>query len=70
MLKLGEARLPDYPVPAGSTPDGFLRAEAQRGLAQRLAAAAASRGDGRCLPRSACSSSSTSSARWVSPATS
>jgi DNA polymerase-3 subunit alpha len=42
MLTLGQARLPDYPVPAGSTPDGFIAAEAQRGLAQRLEAAAAS----------------------------
>ncbi len=41
MLKLGQARLPDYPVPAGSTPDGFIAAEARRGLEQRLQAAAA-----------------------------
>ncbi len=31
-LNLGEARLPQYPVPAGSTTEEFLRAEAARGL--------------------------------------
>jgi DNA polymerase-3 subunit alpha len=41
MLKLGQARLPDYPVPAGRTPDSFITAEAEAGLARRLAAAAA-----------------------------
>jgi len=37
VLKLGEARLPKYPVPAGLTTEEFVRAEAARGLAQRLA---------------------------------
>ncbi len=36
-LKLGEARLPEYPVPAGTTVTGFLRAEAARGLDAHLA---------------------------------
>ncbi len=36
-LTLGEARLPEYPVPAGVTAADFLRAEAERGLARRLA---------------------------------
>ncbi|MCC7461345.1 MAG: DNA polymerase III subunit alpha [Gammaproteobacteria bacterium] len=40
MLNLGQARLPDYPVPAGSTPDAFIAAEAGRGLEQRMAAMA------------------------------
>jgi len=40
VLKLGEARLPEYPVPAGSTPAAHLRAEAGSGLAARLAASA------------------------------
>jgi DNA polymerase-3 subunit alpha len=35
-LKLGEARLPQYPVPAGVTTAQFLRAEAARGLTQRF----------------------------------
>ncbi|HXS28995.1 MAG TPA: DNA polymerase III subunit alpha [Steroidobacteraceae bacterium] len=35
VLKLGEARLPEYPVPAGSTTAEYLRAEAERGLAER-----------------------------------
>ncbi len=39
-LKLGQARLPDYPVPAGGTPNQFLRREAQRGLEARLSALA------------------------------
>jgi DNA polymerase III subunit alpha len=41
VLKLGEARLPEYPVPAGATTAQYLREEAQRGLAERLAARAA-----------------------------
>jgi DNA polymerase-3 subunit alpha len=40
-LKLGQPRLPDYPVPEGSTPNEFLRCEAEQGLAARLAAMAA-----------------------------
>jgi DNA polymerase-3 subunit alpha len=39
MLTLGQARLPDYPVSARSTPAEFIAAEAGRGLEQRLAAA-------------------------------
>jgi len=35
-LKLGEARLPQYPVPAGLTTEQFLRTEAARGLAERF----------------------------------
>ncbi|HEU4623917.1 MAG TPA: DNA polymerase III subunit alpha [Steroidobacteraceae bacterium] len=38
VLKLGESRLPRYPVPEGHTPETFVRAEAERGLAARLAA--------------------------------
>ena len=37
-LKLGEARLPEYPVPAGETVAGFLHAEAARGLEAHVAA--------------------------------
>ncbi|MGE0580984.1 MAG: DNA polymerase III subunit alpha [Steroidobacteraceae bacterium] len=37
-LKLGEARLPEYPVPPGDTVDGFLKAESARGLEAHLAA--------------------------------
>ena len=40
-LTLGEARLPQYPVPAGTTTEEFLRAEAARGLARRFPAGAA-----------------------------
>ena len=40
-LKLGKSFLPEYPVPAGTTPAAYLRAEAERGLAARLAAQAA-----------------------------
>ncbi|MBV9620988.1 MAG: DNA polymerase III subunit alpha, partial [Gammaproteobacteria bacterium] len=36
-LTLGQARLPDYPVPAATTPNDFLRSETARGLEQRLA---------------------------------
>jgi DNA polymerase III subunit alpha len=35
-LKLGEARLPQYPVPGGVTTEDFLRKEAARGLERRL----------------------------------
>ncbi|HET9388691.1 MAG TPA: DNA polymerase III subunit alpha [Steroidobacteraceae bacterium] len=38
VLKLGEARLPQYPVPAGLTTEQFVREEAARGLSERLAA--------------------------------
>ena len=37
-LKLGKSYLPEFPVPSGTTPAAFLRAEAERGLAGRLAA--------------------------------
>ncbi len=40
MLRLGEARLPVFPVPEGMTPERHLRAEASSGLAARLAAVA------------------------------
>ena len=36
-LKLGEARLPEYPVPAGETVTGFLQAQASQGLGAHLA---------------------------------
>ena len=36
-LRMGENFLPAYPVPAGQTMEGFLRAEAEAGLEQRLA---------------------------------
>ncbi|MBV9621304.1 MAG: DNA polymerase III subunit alpha, partial [Gammaproteobacteria bacterium] len=39
-LKLGEARLPQYPLPAGTSTEEFLRSEASAGLARRFAAAA------------------------------
>ncbi|HEX7416637.1 MAG TPA: DNA polymerase III subunit alpha, partial [Steroidobacteraceae bacterium] len=35
-LRLGEARLPEYPVPPGTSAPQFLRDEAARGLARRL----------------------------------
>jgi DNA polymerase III subunit alpha len=38
VLHLGEARLPQYPVPAGLTTEQFLRVEAERGLTERFAA--------------------------------
>jgi len=41
VLKLGEVRLPQYPVPAGVSTEDFLRAEAARGLAARFAPVAA-----------------------------
>jgi DNA polymerase-3 subunit alpha len=37
-IRLGASILPAYPVPAGSTTEGFLREESQRGLTARLAA--------------------------------
>jgi DNA polymerase-3 subunit alpha len=37
-LKLGKSFLPEFPVPAGTTPAALLRAESARGLAERLAA--------------------------------
>jgi DNA polymerase III subunit alpha len=40
-LHLGEARLPQYPVPEGVSIEEFLRGESARGLAARFAAAAA-----------------------------
>ena len=40
-LKLGEARLPQYPVPAQTTTEEYLKAQALRGLAQRFGAASA-----------------------------
>jgi DNA polymerase III subunit alpha len=39
VLRLGEARLPVFPVPQGSTPEQYLQRAAQRGLQGRLAAA-------------------------------
>jgi DNA polymerase-3 subunit alpha len=43
-IKLGSSMLPAYPVPAGSTTEGFLRDEAARGLGARLEEAKALRG--------------------------
>jgi DNA polymerase-3 subunit alpha len=40
-ITLGASMLPAYPVPAGSDTEGFLREEAARGLAARLAATTA-----------------------------
>jgi DNA polymerase-3 subunit alpha len=37
VLKLGEARLPPYPVPGGITTEDFIRSQAASGLEQRLA---------------------------------
>jgi DNA polymerase-3 subunit alpha len=39
-LNLGEARLPQYPLPAGVSTEQYLREEAARGLAERLASGA------------------------------
>ena len=36
VLKLGDPRLPDYPLPAGETTNTFIRAESARGLEERL----------------------------------
>jgi DNA polymerase-3 subunit alpha len=38
-LKLGEARLPRYPVPGDTTTEDFMRSEAARGLDERLTGA-------------------------------
>ena len=38
VLKLGESRLPEFPVPEGETANSFIRAESARGLADRLKA--------------------------------
>ncbi|MBS0367301.1 MAG: DNA polymerase III subunit alpha [Proteobacteria bacterium] len=43
-LKLGEARLPQYPVPGTASTEEFLRAEAARGLAARFPAASLPQG--------------------------
>ncbi len=37
-LKLGESKLPEYPVPAGFTMDEYARTQARQGLEARLAA--------------------------------
>ena len=39
VLKLGEARLPRYPVPGNTTTEEFMREQAARGLDERLAGA-------------------------------
>jgi DNA polymerase-3 subunit alpha len=39
-LNLGEARLPQYPLPAGVSTEQYLREQAARGLEERLAASA------------------------------
>ena len=44
-IRLGASMLPAYPVPAGSTTEGFLREESQRGLTSRFAAAPALNAD-------------------------
>jgi DNA polymerase III subunit alpha len=49
-IKLGASMLPAYPVPDGSTTEGFLREEAARGLALRLAEAQSLRGEARDAP--------------------
>ena len=36
VLKLGESRLPEFPVPEGETANSFIRAESARGLVERL----------------------------------
>ncbi|HVN44959.1 MAG TPA: DNA polymerase III subunit alpha [Steroidobacteraceae bacterium] len=41
VLRLGEARLPQYPLPAGVSTEQFLREESERGLARRFAGATA-----------------------------
>ena len=40
-LRLGESKLPEYPVPAGFTMDEYARAQAREGLDARLAARSA-----------------------------
>ena len=51
VLKLGEVRLPQYPVPEGLTTAQFLRAESDRGLQQRLAVMAERGGEGAAADR-------------------
>ncbi|MBV8403777.1 MAG: DNA polymerase III subunit alpha [Gammaproteobacteria bacterium] len=41
VLTLGEARLPQYPLPAGVSTEQFLREEGERGLARRFPGSAA-----------------------------
>ena len=43
-INLGSSMLPAYPVPPGSTTEGYLREQAQRGLAERLEQALQLRG--------------------------
>ncbi|HUE10631.1 MAG TPA: DNA polymerase III subunit alpha, partial [Steroidobacteraceae bacterium] len=43
-ITLGSSMLPAYPVPVGSTTEGYLREESARGLEQRLAEALSLRG--------------------------
>ncbi len=50
-LKLGQARLPDYPVPEGSSPERFLREQASAGLASATGSARARWRCGGALPR-------------------
>lgn len=50
-LRLGENFLPDFPVPAGYSIGSYLRAEAERGLEQRLAVITADAGDPAALRR-------------------
>ena len=45
-LRLGESRLPLFPVPAGGTPEQYLRDAAGAGLGARRIASAAGTGDG------------------------
>jgi DNA polymerase-3 subunit alpha len=51
VLKLGEVRLPQYPVPEGLTTAQFLREESDRGLQQRLAVMAERGGEGAAADR-------------------
>ena len=67
-LTLGQARLPDYPVPAGTTPTR-VPARRRRRLGMASRSHAGSRGAG-ALSRHGSRRSSMSSARWASPATS
>ena len=68
-LNLGQARLPDYPVPAGHD-DRAVPAQPRRARARRRACGRRARAAPPSAIASAWSSSSTSSARWASPATS
>lgn len=47
-LSLGETHLPDYEVPEGMTPDGYLQAVAEEGLAERLGTPASDSADAYC----------------------